>query len=222
MELNKYPKIQTLYKRKYTQEECKAKRIRGNPIVEGMYSKQEFDNIDSWIVQEKVDGTNIRVLKDGKFAGRTEVSSIPPFLLKRLEMLFPKEKLRSVFGDKDFILFGEGYGNKIQKYGRFYIPPMEGVLSQDFMLFDAYINGHWANYDAIISIADELECEYAPLVFNRAASKQEIVDYVKSKPKSIIAKEDLTIEGIVAKTRPLMLFQNGDPIYFKLKCEDFK
>lgn len=70
---------------------------------------------ESWIVQEKVDGTNIRVLKDGKFAGRTEVSSIPPFLLKRLEMLFPKEKLRSVFGDKDFILFGEGYGNKIQK-----------------------------------------------------------------------------------------------------------
>ena len=222
MELNKYPKIQTLYKRKYTQEECKAKRIRGNPIVEGMYSKQEFDNIDSWIVQEKVDGTNIRVLKDGKFAGRTEVSSIPPFLLKRLEMLFPKEKLRSVFGDKDFILFGEGYGNKIQKYGLFYIPPMEGVLSQDFMLFDAYINGHWANYDAIISIADEFELEYAPLVFDRAVSKKEIVDYVKSKPKSIVAKQDLTIEGIIAKTQPLMLFQNGDPIYFKLKCEDFK
>lgn len=218
----KYPKIQTLYKRQYTQEECKAKRIKGNPIVEGCYSREEFEIIDKWIVQEKVDGTNIRIFSDGTFAGRTEVSSIPPFLLKRLQHLFPIEKLKSVFGDKEFILYGEGYGNKIQRYGHLYIPKSYVVLQQDFILFDAYINRQWADYNAIASIANEFEIESCPLVFQKSVNKKEIVEYVKSKPKSLLAQKEMIMEGIVAKTYPLMRFKGGEPIYFKLKCEDFK
>lgn len=216
----KYPKIQTLYKRMYTIEECKANKVKSNPIVQGFYSKPEFNLINKWVVQEKVDGTNIRIFTDGTFAGRTENSSIPPKLLKRLQMIFPIEKLRSVFGDKNFILYGEGYGNKIQPYGHLYIPPNDLKVQQDFILFDAYINDQWADYTAIQSIADEFEIDYCPLLFS--GNTMEIVEYVKFKPKSLVAQKDLTIEGIVAKTYPLICFKNGDPIYFKLKCEDFK
>jgi hypothetical protein len=53
-------------------------------------------------------------------------------------------------------------------------------------------------------------------------SKAEIIDYVKSKPKSTVSEEDLTIEGVVVRSHPLMLFRDGSPIMFKLKVSDYE
>ena len=219
----KYPKINTLFMRRYTQEECKAKKIRSNPITTA-YTKKEFIGIDLWVIQEKIDGTNIRIFKNGEIRGRTDESSIPPKLLKHLQSIFTPEKIQAVFGDKDLMLFGEGYGAKIQRFGSQYLD------HQSFILFDAYINGMWVNVDKIPGIAESFGVRYAPYIEQKIDwmedihwSKEKIIEYVKSKPKSLIAtNKDLIIEGIVAKPYPMLLFQNGNPVYFKLKCKDFE
>lgn len=50
-----------------------------------------------------------------------------------------------------------------------------------------------------------------------------VIEFVKSKPKSYISKDQtLTMEGVIARSVPLMLFRNHKtPIMFKLKIRDF-
>lgn len=218
----KYPKINTVFMRKYTKEECKVKKIRSNPIQIPTVSKLEFNFIKSWVIQEKIDGTNIRIFKNGEIRGRTDESSIPPKLLKHLQSIFTPEKIQAVFGDKDLMLFGEGYGAKIQRFGSQYLD------HQSFILFDAYINAMWVNIDKIPGIAEAFGVRYAPYIpWNENLGLIEweindIIKFVQSKPKSLISQKELMIEGIVAKPYPILLFQNGDPLYWKLKCKDFE
>ncbi|MCK4252786.1 hypothetical protein KAX97_15170, partial [candidate division WOR-3 bacterium] len=47
-----YPKIQTLWKRDTS---------RNGVIMEGEYSREEFENVQYWDISEKIDGMNIRV-----------------------------------------------------------------------------------------------------------------------------------------------------------------
>lgn len=126
----KYPKINTIWKR---DEKNKFK------IIEGNYSKIEFANIKKWNITEKIDGTNIRIIyKNGivLFGGRTDNAQIPAHLYEFLQTTFSSSIMNEVFGDADVILFGEGYGPKIQKGGGLY---RNGA---GFILFDAYI-GEW-------------------------------------------------------------------------------
>lgn len=207
--------------RRYTQEECKAKKIRSNPITTA-YTKKEFIGIDLWVIQEKIDGTNIRIFKNGEIRGRTDQATIPLELLQYLQSIFTPEKIQSLFGDKNVILFGEGYGAKIQRFGSQYLD------HQSFILFDAYINGMWVNIDKIPGIAEAFGVRYAPYIpWNENLGLIEweindIIKFVQSKPKSLISQKELMIEGIVAKPYPILLFQNGDPLYWKLKCKDFE
>lgn len=218
----KYPKINTVFMRKYTQEECKVKKIRSNPIQIPTVSKLEFNFIKSWVIQEKIDGTNIRIFKNGEIRGRTDESSIPPKLLKHLQSIFTPEKIQAVFGDKDLMLFGEGYGAKIQRFGSQYLD------HQSFILFDAYINGMWVNIDKIPGIAEAFGVRHAPYIPWKEDlgliewEINDIIKFVQSKPKSLISQKELMMEGIVAKPYPMLLFQNGDPLYWKLKCKDFE
>ena len=74
--MNQYHKIQTIFKRE----------LDGNRrIIEGNYSMPEFEYLkdNQWIFTEKVDGTNIRVMWNGKdviFGGKTDDAQIPVFL----------------------------------------------------------------------------------------------------------------------------------------------
>lgn len=202
----KYPKIQTLWKRDENKKFI---------IMEGEYSKEEFKSIDRWEVTEKVDGTNIRVMWDGenvRFGGRTDNAQIPTFLLEYLQDKFRPELLENIISP-DTILFGEGYGNRIQKVGKKYKDKCS------FILFDVMIGKWWLERDDVNDIAKQLGIDSVPVI--GIMTKEEIVNYVKSRPKSIIAQEELTMEGIVARSNPLMLFRNGKPIIFKLKVSDY-
>ena len=53
-------------------------------------------------------------------------------------------------------------------------------------------------------------------------TEEEIVDLVKSKPLSKCSEIDQVIEGVVCRSEPLMLYRNGNPVKFKLKCKEFK
>lgn len=138
--MSEYHKIQSIFKRDMT-----SKR---KTLIEGNWTLPEFEYLASnlWTFTEKVDGTNIRVIfKDGgiTFGGRTEDAQIPAQLVGRLnERFLPlAAKLGDVFPDGAAVLYGEGYGAKIQKGGGNY----RG--DQDFVLFDILVSN--AAYDTI-------------------------------------------------------------------------
>ena len=105
-----YHKIQSLYKR---DEETKR-------FLLGQYSKPELEYLKNnlWEAQEKVDGTNIRIILNNDnltYGGKTDNAQIPALLINKLNEIFTLEKLQECFHLKDeenteVILFGEGYG----------------------------------------------------------------------------------------------------------------
>lgn len=211
-----YWKINSLYKR----------RLDGDrKIIFGDYSCPEFANIKHWRVTEKIDGTNIRIEltigykgeirpEDIKIAGRTDNASIPAELLNHLKNHFTPERFGEQFaGNSRVILFGEGYGPKIQGCGSLY------AGEQRFVLFDVII-GNWVlQFDDVKEMAYKLEIPHVPDF--GVLNTDEVVEFVKSGPKSIFSQKPQIMEGVVCFSEPLMLFRNGNPLKMKLKVKDF-
>ncbi len=228
----KYPKIQTLFKRDKDNKFV---------IMPGQYSDPIFEHYDRWTVSEKIHGMNIRVFydiyEDGshlvRFGGRTDAAQIPVFLYDKLHKLFTAEGLREVFGKKNeagnylpvkLILFGEGFGARIQKGGGNYISDGVGFALFDIYIFESNENRHnrgwWMTRSTVFDVANKLNISQAPegdLIY----TKQEIIDMVKNKRKSLIAESDHIAEGIVARADPPIQFRDGNPVMFKLKVEDY-
>jgi ATP-dependent RNA circularization protein (DNA/RNA ligase family) len=236
-----YPKINSLYKREgcgpYDESkkryECDLeKKPRKSPLIEGEYACPEFASINSWTVTEKVDGTNVRIILERiqttegsvsnlDFRGRTNNAQFPTFLFTYLQKTFTKEKMDEVFNKSNYVtLFGESYGPKIQTGGYY-------RKDASFILFDVYVSGWWLTREGVAEVAEKLGIDCVPLIQpsdSRYVWKlQELVEFVKCKPKSIIAQvQEHEMEGIIARSEPQMMFRKGGPIMFKLKCEDFK
>jgi ATP-dependent RNA circularization protein (DNA/RNA ligase family) len=206
----KYPKINTLWKRDENNKFV---------ILPGDYSKEEFKAISQWRVTEKIDGTNIRVIWDMAtednivFKGRTDKAQIPVFLLDSLKETFTKELFEKHFPESQVVLYGEGYGNKIQSVGKKY------RKDNGFILFDAWIDGWWIEQHNVKDIAKKLGIKDVPDL--GIMSTEDIIDLVKSKPKSKESSEELISEGVVVRSEPLMLFRDGTPIMWKLKVKDY-
>ncbi len=221
----KYPKIETLFNRNKKTFKVNEDEVR----------LEEFNQVKSWYVTEKVDGTNVRVFyQKGEntvpfvhFAGRTDKAQFHPNLTKHLEETFTIEKLNacfpelSVHGDHEFlvILYGEGYGVKIQSGGNY-------RKDISFRLFDVLIDGLWLEPVNIQDIATKLEVYTVPSIGVDMTIPQ-VVKYVKHLPRSHVSmdeggNQDYVMEGIVARTVPLMLTRRGDRVMFKLKVRDFK
>ena len=207
-----YPKINTLWKR--------DEKNKFN-IIDGDYSCEEFEVIKQWHVTEKIDGTNIRIFYNPEdevpitFGGRTDNAQIPTFLLLYLQKTFNEEMFKSVFnGAKKVILFGEGYGAKIQN----------GGLYRDdagFILFDVWLNGWWLKQEDVKFTAEKLGISSVPVIGTKM-TQTEIIAYVKNQPKSLCANKERVVEGVVVRSNPLMLFRNGKPIMWKLKVKDYQ
>ena len=185
----KYPKIQTLWKRDPNNK---------NHIIPDELSKPEFDNIKTWIFTEKIDGTNIRVSWENgvvRFDGRTDDAQIPAHLYAVLSKIFTAEKFVFAFPQitegQHIILFGEGYGPKIQKSG--------GLYRDDagFILFDMWIDGWWLDRPNVEDIAKKMGLDIVPVL--GIGSIYSAIDIVKSAPNSRISKSPKVIEGIVAR-----------------------
>ena len=219
----KYQKINTLFK-----------RDDKNIIIVDELTDPTFRYLfdTKWEATEKIDGTNIRVivsppdseggLVDVKFMGRTDNAQTPPKLLEKLSELFPAEKLNEVFNKEDrpltemVVLYGEGYGSKIQKGGGRYIP--NGV---DFILFDIKVGNLWLLRDSLEDIAKSLGIKIVPLVGYMTIS--DAIDYVKNGFKSSVSSDkDLLAEGLVLKTPMCLLDRFGKRIITKIKTVDFR
>jgi ATP-dependent RNA circularization protein (DNA/RNA ligase family) len=206
----KYHKIQTVYKR--------DPATKYKTLLEGEYSLPEFEYLkyNEWEWTEKVNGTNIRVFCDGNstctFEGRSNNSQIPASLFNKLKEMFPVDKFIKGFGETPIILFGEGYGPKIQKGGGNY---REDV---SFVLFDVKINGYWLSRDNVEDIADNLGIDHVPII--GSGDLYEMIEYVYSGFKSQWG--DFEAEGIVARPSVELLTRTGERIITKIKRRDFK
>lgn len=192
-------------------------------LIEGKFRNEtvEYLKDNVWVWTEKIDGTNIGVVWDGhsvSFQGRTEKAVIPKPLHEKLESMFcgttNEEIFEQMFGEKQFILFGEGYGNKIQKCGAEYIPD-----DCSFILFDVYAvdRGIWLERENVESIAKSLSIDVVPIV-NEGTIGQAVA-FVKSRPISNIGKAQM--EGVVCRPKVEVLDRQGKRLIVKIKACDF-
>lgn len=206
-----YNKIETLWKRDM---EGTKKLLEGefrNPAVEFLK-----DNV--WQFTEKFDGTNIRVYWDGHtvtFGGRTEKAQIPAFLLDYLLASFKTNEAEQIFeekfGETPVILFGEGYGPRIQKGGNY-----RSDIS--FILFDVYIAGNYQPRVSVEDVARSFGIDVVPIVLE--GTIQDGVDFVKKHPDSTMGTAKM--EGVVGRPRVEMRDRCGKRVIVKIKWEDFK
>jgi hypothetical protein len=212
--MNEYTKIETLFERD----------IDGTKkLIEGKFRNEtvEFLKDNEWICTEKIDGTNIGIVWDGHkvtYQGRTERAQIPTHLMNKLLEMFGgvenEELFEQKFGEQKVILFGEGYGAKIQKGGGDYRSDVS------FILFDVYLpdSNLWLKREAIEDIAKTFGIDAVPIIMT--GTIQQAVDFVKTAPNSTIGCAKM--EGLVCKPKVDMLDRMGRRVIVKVKVRDFE
>ena len=211
--MKKYTKIDTIFERNLngTKKLTKGK-FRDKTV--------EFLKDNEWICTEKIDGMNIGIVWDGhtvSYQGRTERAQIPDALLDSLNECFGgsinEELFEQKFGEMPVILFGEGYGRRIQVKRDYKFKPK-------FILFDVYLPEQdlWLERESIEDIARTFNIKAVPIVMR--ATLQEAVDFIKTKPKSIL-NSDVDMEGLVCKPAVDLLSRVGKGMIVKIKVEDF-
>lgn len=190
-------------------------------LIEGKFKNEtlEFLKDLKWQFTEKIDGTNISIVWDGhkvEFHGRTERAQIPAHLVNKLNDLFGgqvnEEMFEQIFGDTPMILYGEGYGYKIQNGGAY----RDDV---SFILFDVYqpTTDVWLKREAVESIASQLGIEVVPIILEGAID--DAVQFVKTEPQSTIGKAKM--EGVVGRPCIELKDRMGKRVITKIKVFDF-
>jgi hypothetical protein len=208
--MDKYPKINTLYKRTI-EKPC--------TIIPGDYRDEIYPNICLWDVYEKVDGTNIRITFSEDeliIRGKTDNADLSRELIENIKDLLPLDRLNTILPQlkpHTITLFGEGYGRNIQNpAGSLYRPDMS------FILFDIKIGHWWLDSKKVAAISCELQILSALFIGRMSIST--ITDYVKSKPLSLISQKPQVMEGIIARTS--LHKRDGERVMFKLKVKDYE
>lgn len=206
-----YNKIETLWER--DMEGSKQ-------LMEGKFrnSTVEFLKDNIWQFTEKIDGTNIRIHWDGhrvNYGGRTENAQIPAHLMNKLVEMFGTDEAEQIFeqkfGETEVILFGEGYGPKIQSGGAY-------RSDVSFILFDVLISNNYQPRASVEDVAKAFGIDVVPIIFE--GTIQEGVDFVKTNPKSTIGTADM--EGLVGRPKVEMRDRCGRRVIVKIKVKDFK
>lgn len=177
----------------------------------------EYLKDSKWQFTEKFDGTNIRVIWDGhsiSFAGRTDKAIIPQHLLEYLNKTFSTQEVEQLFeqvyGEKQVILFGEGYGYKIQNGGNY-------RNDVSFILFDVMIGENYQERQWVEETAAMLGIDVVPIVLE--GTIEEAIEFVKTHPKSTIGTAFM--EGVVGRPAVELRDRTGKRIIVKIKYSDF-
>lgn len=204
--MKEYQKIETLYK--FDNEIKKFKKEFYNPIVD--YLKD-----CKWIGTEKIDGTNTRVFWNGhsfEFGGRTDKAQLPKELLELLKTIFNYDMeilFEQKFGEKEVLLFMEGYAGKIQN-GAY--QGKESIIGYDIMINDIYLDKKVSQ-----QIFEELGIKFVPVIeFNNL---QECINFVIIHQQSIIQPES-KMEGLVCYPAVRLYDHQGNRIIVKIKNKD--
>lgn len=213
IEFPKYHKINSLFKRDMTKKD--------KPLIIGDFSQPEFEVLYKapWFFTEKIDGTNVRILWDGKsftIGGRTDKAELPQALLSHLNAILDAERFKAEFGDTRVILYGEGFGGKIQAHSRY----ARRFKEETFACFDIFINGFWLEYEAVSELCAKLEIGCIPAVGEHTPDFVSIAFRFPFMRKSAFG--DFDSEGIVGTPKCGLLQRNGKRIIVKIKWRDFK
>jgi hypothetical protein len=204
----KYPKIETLWNRG---DDFK--------VMPGDFRMPEFVLVKSWLITEKIDGRNHRVILnvDGtvEHRGRTDRAQFADFELEAAQRIIDDDLVRAAFDrGSQAVLYGELYGPKIQKGGVY------GDEIQ-FRLFDVRVGDWWLNWRDVEDVAQKINVSTVPLIYEDEflpTCKDELGDYFTD--GSYVGGD--RPEGIVARTDPLLFTRRGERLMWKLKFKDFK
>ncbi|KKW10401.1 MAG: hypothetical protein UY48_C0038G0001, partial [Candidatus Gottesmanbacteria bacterium GW2011_GWB1_49_7] len=189
------------------------REAKTHKFIDGCWCLPEFSFLQNveWICEEKVDGTNVRVMWDGwavSFGGKTDNAQLPVPLLNRLCEMFTETKMREAFpateGDlaiREICLYGEGYGAKIQKGGERYTA--DGV---DFVLFDVKIGNWWLKRDGVEDVAMRLALHSAPIRLRGTLCQA--IDFTRTGFESQWGH--FPAEGLVCRPAIDLFARNGD------------
>jgi hypothetical protein len=193
-----------------------------------------FGHITTWVVTEKVDGTNIRLgwerrkidnvpkVSGAAIGGKTDNAQIP---VKLYDVLIPitdritleVAKIMEEFDLEHYTLYGEGYGAGIQKGGNY-------RDDLGFVLFDILVNEMaWLDDSQVTDTANRLGLERAPIL--GYWSLEEIATNVKESIPSIVALshgKTHQAEGIVARPVEPLYDRRAERLILKLKTKDFR
>ena len=204
-----YPKISSPFKRH-------TEGPQRNKLDHTRWARPEFEALADldWYWTEKVDGTNVRVIWDGykvEFGGRTDNAQMPAPLVSALRELFPEELLEQQFGVNPAILYGEGFGAKIQKGGGNYRP------DQGFALFDVKRGDWWLLPEDVAGIAESMKLDDAPLVLR--GSVHDAIEHVRG---GLLSRwGSFAAEGLVGRPPMGIRARDGDRLLLKVKSVDF-
>lgn len=209
--MREYHKIETVFNRSTDGDKRLIWGDYRNATVEYL-----ADNI--WQFTEKIDGTNIRIHWDGhniEIGGRTDRAQIPKHLMDYLSATFltpeVEELFEQTYGEKDVMLFGEGYGAKIQNGGEY-------RSDVSFILFDVLIGDNWQSREWVEATARMFSIDVVPIVLEGTIGDG--IDYVMQHNNSTIGKA--MMEGIVGRPKVEMKDRCGNRIIVKIKWRDFK
>ena len=209
--MREYHKIETVFNRSTDGD----KRL-----IWGDYRNETVEYLANniWQFTEKIDGTNIRIHWDGhnvEIGGRTDRAQIPKHLMDYLSATFltpeVEELFEQTYGEKDVILFGEGYGAKIQNGGEY-------RSDVSFILFDVLIGDNWQSREWVEATAKMFGIDVVPIVLEGTIGDG--IDYVMQHNNSTIGKA--VMEGIVGRPKVEMKDRLGNRIIVKIKWKDFK
>lgn len=215
-----YTKINTLYKRDE----------KGN-IVIGDFARPEFDLLFncSWKAYQKIDGTCISFYWNGherRIDGKTENANINAELMNVLKKKISVETLTKVFPPKydengneipfNVIIYGEGYGRKVQSVGPRYIPN-----GHDFRIFDINIDGWWLETEAVEEICNQLGVEM-PVSYGTMTLAEAEKMVIKGWNDPIAQDSTLPIEGLVLRPTVQLFNKKGERVMVKIKTCDYR
>ena len=209
--MREYHKIETVFNRSTDGDKRLIWGDYRNETVEYL-----ADNI--WQFTEKIDGTNIRIHWDGhnvEVGGRTDRAQIPKHLMDYLSATFltpeVEELFEQTYGEKDVMLFGEGYGAKIQNGGDY-------SCDVSFILFDVLIGDNWQSREWVETTAKMFGIDVVPIVLEGTIGDG--IDYVMQHNHSTIGSA--VMEGVVGRPKVEMKDRLGNRIIVKIKWKDFK
>ena len=209
--MREYHKIETVFNRSTDGDKRLIWGDYRNETVEYL-----ADNI--WQFTEKIDGTNIRIHWDGhnvEIGGRTDRAQIPKHLMDYLSATFltpeVEELFEQTYGEKDVMLFGEGYGAKIQNGGEY-------RSDVSFILFDVLIGDNWQSREWVEATDRMFSIDVVPIVLEGTIGDG--IDYVMQHNNSTIG--NAIMEGVVGRPKVEMKDRLGNRIIVKIKWKDFK
>lgn len=211
--MTEYPKIENLYARDPETHKSGPEHGFRLPAV---------GQIAQWLVLEKVDGMNMRVVftpaevDPVHIFGRTDRAQIPADLCASIAKWAQPYAFFEAFADEDgigpaqVILFGEGFGAGIQQGGHY--RPDKG-----FILFDVLVDGHWLSWLDVVDVAGKLGIEHVPVLAHNA-DLDLVTLLVEDRMSDLTDPEH--VEGVIARTDPYLFDGRGRRVMFKYKVRD--